>query len=101
MALFPKILFKIAILHNIKRLFPKTPKNYEFSKKNTHLKMANFDTLGGLAQFLVLTYFHYFGFTGIILSRSMRENSVTLKISPLPGYARDCGFGSSGLLDFF
>ena len=32
-ALFPKILFKIVILHNIKRLFPKTPKNYEFSKK--------------------------------------------------------------------
>ena len=32
-ALFPKILFKIVILHNIKRLFPKNPKNYEFSKK--------------------------------------------------------------------
>ena len=32
-ALFPKILFKIAILHNIKRIFPKNPKNYEFSKK--------------------------------------------------------------------
>ena len=32
-ALFPKILFKIVILHNIKRLFPKDPKFYEFSKK--------------------------------------------------------------------
>ena len=32
-ALFPKILFKIVILHDIKRLFPKNPKNYEFSKK--------------------------------------------------------------------
>ena len=33
--LFPKILCKIVILHNIKRLF---------SKKITHLKIANFDT---------------------------------------------------------
>ena len=32
-ALFPKNLFKIVILHNIKRLFPKNPKNYEFFKK--------------------------------------------------------------------
>merc|ERR1712141_576726 len=39
----------------------------------------------GLAQFSVLTYFHYFGFFGIILSRSMEENSVILKICPF-GY---------------
>ena len=39
----------------------------------------------GFAQFSVLTYFHYFGFFGIILSRSMGENSVILKICPL-GY---------------
>ena len=46
----------------IKRLFPKNLKNYVFSKKNTLLKIANFDTFSGLAQFWVLTYFHYFGF---------------------------------------
>ena len=32
-ALSPKILFKIVIFHNIKRIFPKNLKNYEFSKK--------------------------------------------------------------------
>ena len=32
-ALFQKILFKIVILHNIKRHFPKNSKNYEFSRK--------------------------------------------------------------------
>ena len=46
-ALFPKILFKIVILHNIKRLFPKNHKNYEFSKKLPIwiLLICNFDTL--------------------------------------------------------
>ena len=33
-ALFPKILFKIVILHNIKRLFPKTPKIMNFPKNS-------------------------------------------------------------------
>ena len=84
MALFPKILFKIVILHNIKRLFPKNLKNYEFSKKLPIWRLQIL-TFSGLAQFSVLTHFHYFGFFGIILSRSMGENSVILKISPF-GY---------------
>ena len=54
------------------------PKNYPFED-------CKFWHFSGLAQFSVLTYFHYFGFFGIILSRSMRENSVILKISPF-GY---------------
>ena len=54
------------------------PKNYPFED-------CKFWHFSGLAQFSVLTYFHYFGFFGIILSRSMGENSVILKISPF-GY---------------
>ena len=54
------------------------PKNYPFED-------CKFWHFSGLAQFSVLTYFHYFGFFGIILSRSMGENSVILKICPF-GY---------------
>ena len=54
------------------------PKNYPFED-------CKFWHFNGLAQFSVLTYFHYLRFFGIILSRSMGENSVILKISPF-GY---------------
>ena len=79
-ALFPKNLFKIVILHNIKRLFPKNSKNYKFSK-NSPFEDCSFWHFWSLAQFSVLTNFRYFGFFGMILSRSMRENSVILEIT--------------------
>ena len=44
--------------------------------------MKFFNGLGWHYVFWVLTYVNHFGFFGIILSRSMRENSVILKISP-------------------
>ena len=50
--------------------------------KNCPFEDCSFWNFSGMAQFSVLTYFHYFGFFGIILSRSMRENSVILNISP-------------------
>ena len=43
-ALFSKILFKIVIIRNMKRLFPKNFKNYEFFKI-LHMKIADFDNL--------------------------------------------------------
>ena len=54
-------------------------------------------TFSGLAHFSVLTYFHNFGFFGIILSRSMGENSVILKISPF-GYT---SFSKSCIWSFY
>ena len=54
------------------------PKNYPFEE-------CQFWNFSGFAQFSVLTYFHYFGFFDITLSRSMGENSVILKICPF-GY---------------
>ena len=78
-ALFSKIIFKMVVLHNIKRRLHKTPKIMNFPKKKKSKWRLLILCFSGLAQFSVLTYFHYYGFFGIL---SMRENSVILKISP-------------------
>ena len=81
---FQKFFSKLLSFIISRDFFPKTPKIMNFPK-NYPFEDCKFWHFSGLAQFSVLTYFHYFGFFGIILSRSMGENSVILKISPF-GY---------------